>query len=93
MHRGSIQLDDPVRDLVNDCIESIELYLQTRPWDRETFTYHSQPLFATLTMFCPDTDIRCLAISGYLLAALDRPRLAAEKVNGAGILNLERERE
>lgn len=93
MRCDSIQLDDPVRDLVNGYVESIELYLQSRPWNQEAFVYQSQPLFITLTMLCPDTDIRCLAISGYLLAALDRPKLAKEKLNGAGILNLERERE
>lgn len=86
----TIRLDDPVRDLVNYCVEPIEFHME-KPWNRMTFFQKTEHLFATLAMCCPDDDICNLGASAYLLAALDRPKLAAEKLNRAGMLNLERE--
>lgn len=83
-----IRLEDPLRDLLNDCIEVSEHCLGS-----SNFLWHAQPWLSTLQTVCPDSDIRMYMASGYILAALDRPDLAAQKFNWAGILNLEREHE
>lgn len=90
----SIQLDDPIRDLVNYSIEAIESVKEHMPrWNKTQFLQNTQHFFSTISLYCPDDDIRNLGVSAYILAGLDIPRLAMQKLNWAAILNLERESE
>lgn len=79
---------DPIRDLVNYSIEAIEFHMDR--WNRHSFLHNTQHFFTTIALYCPDDDIRNLGASAYLLAGLDMPKLVAQKLNWAAILNLER---
>lgn len=87
-----MNLDDPIRDLVNYCIESIEDHMEPT-WNKAKFFRDTQHFFATISLYCPDDDIRDLGASAYLLAGLDIPKLTAQKLNWAAILNIERAEE
>jgi hypothetical protein len=92
----SISLNDPLCDLVNYCVESIEESLgnttkRMHPtWTKETFLYQTEHLFSCIQTIS-NAEIKDMVASAYLCACLGQYRLAAAKLNMAGVLNMERD--